>query len=68
MCISRKTNVSTRLHKNGHNFACDQYFFMKLAPFDSAHIGLSIHAENSVFYEKLQMVYFSIAGHKFNLI
>ena len=37
MCIFRKTNVS----KNGHNFACDQYiFFMKLAPLDSAHIGL----------------------------
>ena len=62
MRIFRKTNVSTRLHKNGHNSTCDHYFFMKLVPLDSAHIGLSIHAKNSVFIKKkLQMVYFSIA-------
>ena len=26
MRIFRKTNVSTRLHKNGHNLTCDHYF------------------------------------------
>ena len=49
MRIFRKTNIPTRVHKNGHNLACDQYFFMKLAPLDSAHIELSFHAKNSVF-------------------
>ena len=49
MHIFRKTNVSTRLHKNGHNFTCDQYLFVKLAPLDSAYTVLSIHAKNSVF-------------------
>ena len=37
---------------------------MKLAPLDSAHVGIAIkpyHAE--IVYEKLQMVYFLIAGH-----
>ena len=41
--------VVARVHKNGHNSACDQYFFMKLAPLDSAHIELSVHAKNSNF-------------------
>ena len=58
MCIFRKTNVPTRLYKNGHNSTCDQYFFMKLAPLDSAHIELLIHAKNS----KLP---FHIVGHIF---
>ena len=49
MHIFPKMNVSTRLHKNGHNSTHDQYFFTKLAPLDSAHIELSIHAKNSVF-------------------
>ena len=31
--------LATRLHKNGHNTTCDQYFFMKFAPLDSAHIA-----------------------------
>ena len=44
-----KNECITQLHKNGHNFTCDQYFFMKFAPLDSAHVGLSIHAKNSVF-------------------
>ena len=61
MRIFRKTNVSTRLHKNGHNFTCDKYFFMKLAPLELAHIGLSIHAKNSVF---MKLSIFPIAGHK----
>ncbi len=43
----RKTNVSIRVHKNGHKSTCDQYSFMILAPLDSACIELSIHAKNS---------------------
>ena len=44
---------------------------MKLAPLDSAHIGLSIHAKNSSFCEKINckillMIYFSIAGHYYD--
>ena len=49
MRVFRKTNVSTRVHKNGHNSTCDQYFCLKLAPLDSAHIGLSFYAKNSFF-------------------
>ena len=64
MCIFQKTNVSTQLHKNGHNFTYDQYFFMKFAPLDSAHIARAINqCQKLGFSEKLQMVYFSIAGH-----
>ena len=37
MRIFRKTNISTCVYKNGHNSTCDWYFFMKLAPLDSAH-------------------------------
>ena len=36
---------------------------MKFAPLDSAHIGLSVHAKNSIFFEKSPMVPFLIAGH-----
>ena len=36
---------------------------MKLAPLDSAHIELSIHAKKLSFYKKLQIVNFSIADH-----
>ena len=36
-------------------------FFTKLAPLDSAHIGLS----NLNFFEKSPMVSFLIAGHNF---
>ena len=39
---------------------------MKLAPLYSAHIGLSIYAKNSIFFEKSPMVPFLIAGHKFS--
>ena len=27
LLISPKTTLSTQVHKNGHNFACDQFFF-----------------------------------------
>ena len=66
--IFRKTNVSTRLYKNGHNFTCDQYFFMKLAPLDSAHTELSIHAKNSVFMKNCEWSIFpyNITGHYYN--
>ena len=71
MRIFRKTNVSTQLHKNGHNFTCDQYFFMKLAPLDSAHIELSIHAKNSIFLKNCkwsifpqQVTYFTGDNHQ----
>ena len=40
---------------------------MKLAPLDSAYTELSIHAKTSSFYEKLYVVYFSIAGHYFSI-
>ena len=63
MRVFRKTNVSILVHKNGHNSICDRCFFMKLAPLDSAHIGPSIHAKNSIFFEKSPMVPFLIAGH-----
>ena len=52
MCIFRKTNVSTRPHKNGHitplminMFSWNLHHII----LDSAHIGLSIHTKNSVF-------------------
>ena len=56
MHIFRKTNIPTRVHKNGHNSACDQYFFLKLTPLDSAHIKLSIHAKNSIYIYKISRV------------
>ena len=40
-----KTNLLTRVHKNGHNLACDQYFFLELKPLYAVHIELSIHAK-----------------------
>ena len=55
-----KTNLLTRVHKNGHNSACDQCFFLELASLYVAHIELSIHTKNSL---KSQMVPFLIAGH-----
>ena len=63
MRVFWKTNVTTRVHKNGHNSTCDQYFCLKLAPLDLAHIGLSFYAKNSIFFEKSPMVPFLIAGH-----
>ena len=60
MRIFRKTNMPTRVHKNnGHNSAYDQYFFMKPAPLDSAHIELSIHAKNSIFIKYPEWSLFS---------
>ena len=60
-------NVPTRVHKNGQNSTCDQYFFVKLAPLDSAHIELSIHAKNSIFMKYPKWSLFSyqvILPHK----
>ena len=34
--------LPTQVHKNGHNSTHDQYFFMKLASLDSAHIYRAI--------------------------
>ena len=53
--------MRTRVHKNGHNSAYDPYVFM-LAPLDSAHIELSIHARNSILMKYPLFSY--IAGHK----
>lgn len=44
-----KITIMTRVHKNGHNLACDQYFFLKLAPLFSTQTELSIHTKNSIF-------------------
>ena len=54
MLISQKMNVSTQMHKKGHNSACDQQLFMRLAPLYSEHSGLSIHAKNSVLMKNPQ--------------
>ena len=62
MRIFRKTNVPTRVHKNGHNSTCDQYFFMKLAPLDSAHRAIN-PCQKLNFYEISRVVPFLIAGH-----
>ena len=59
MRIFRKTNVSIRVHKNGLNSTCDQYFCLKHAPLDSAHTELSIHAKNSVFMKYPEWSLFS---------
>ena len=67
MPIFRKTNVSTRVHKKGHNSACDQYFFMKLALLYSAHIELSIRAKHSILIENSPMVPYLIAGHNYSV-
>ena len=63
MRIFQKTNVRTRVHKNGHNSAYDPYVFMKLAPLDSANIELSIHARNSILMKYPPFSY-NTAGHK----
>ena len=62
-----KNECITQLHKNGHNFTCDQCFFMKFTLLDSAHIGLSIYAKNSIFMKNCKWSIFStiIAGKKF---
>ena len=44
-----KIAVMTLVHENGHNLACDQYYFLKLAPLFSTQIKLSIHTKNSIF-------------------
>ena len=53
-------NVPTRLHKNGHNSTCDQYFFHK-----TCTIGFSTHRainpyQKLNFYEIPQVVPFLI--------
>ena len=42
------SDLPTWVHKNGHNSACGQYFFLKLAPLYSALTELSIYAKNSI--------------------
>ena len=42
----RKTTLCTSVLKKGHNFACDQYFFMKLAPLCLVDTELLIHTKN----------------------
>ena len=59
MRIFRKMNTSTCLYKNGHNSTYDRDFFMKLAPLDSAHTELSIHAKNSIFMKYPERSLFS---------
>ena len=51
MSIFWKMNVSTRVHKNGHKSACDQYLFTKLVSLYSAHIELSIHAKTQFWWK-----------------
>ena len=45
--------------ENGHNSACDHYFFMKLAPLDLALTELSLHAKNSIFMKYPEWSLFS---------
>ena len=64
MCIFRKKNIiSTRVHKNGQNLACDQCVFIKLAPLDSAHNRPINPCQNLKFYKISQVVPFFIPGH-----
>ena len=58
-----KTKVPTQVHKNGHNLACDQYFFH-----ETCTIGFGTHrAINSCqklkFYEISGVIPFLITGH-----
>ena len=46
-------------YQNGHNSTCDQYIFVKLAPLDSAHIKLSIHAKNPNLMKNCKFCIFS---------
>ena len=45
MCIFQKSNI-IKVVITPLNY--DQYFLLKLAPLDSAHTELSIHAKNSI--------------------
>ena len=58
-----KIAIMTLVYKNGHNLACDQYFFLKLAPLFSTQTELPIHTKKHDFYEKSRVVPFLIAGH-----
>ena len=57
MRIFRKANVPTRVHNNGHNLACDQYFSRNL------HHWIQHIIQNLNFYEISRVVPFLRAGH-----
>ena len=54
-----KIAIMILVHKNGHNLACDQYFFLKLAPLFSTQTELPIHTKNSIFTKNLKCPFFS---------
>ena len=54
-----KIAIMTLVHENGHNLACDQYFFLKLAPLFSTQTELPIHTKNSTFMKNPECPLFS---------